>query len=272
MRYLTLLLLYSIQPYLGLAQLVDTTRAVKLEGAINFRDIGNYVTVSGKKVKKGLLFRSADLSKLTNDDQKILEKLHIQYDFDFRGPYEVKSAPDKIPSTIERISLPAGSETIGDSNYMRDMVKKIKDSAFILSFYNNISSFKERYQPLFDSLLSFKSEKALVFHCTAGKDRTGIAAALILYSLGVDEQTILNDYELTNFYRREENEKTIAQMQKFYGMSYSNASALMAANREYLKSTFNTIKNQYGSLDYYLEKVMGLDNNKIFILRSYYTR
>lgn len=272
MKYLLKLFLFILITTKSLAQIEDTSRSVKLEGAINFRDIGNYYTNSGKIVKKGLLFRSADLSKLTENDLKHIQNLHIEYDFDFRGPYEVKTAPDKLPLNVNRISLPSGSETIGDSNYMKEMSKKLKDTGFILSFYKNIEPFKERYKPLFDSLLSFKGKKSLVFHCTAGKDRTGIAAALILYALGVNEQTILEDYEATNYYRKAENEKTIIQMQKFYGMDNKTASSLMAADKSYLQSTFDVIRSQYVSLDLYLEKVMGLSNKKIRLLRSYYIK
>lgn len=255
------------------AQISDSsTRMVKLEGAINFRDIGGYKTSSGKIVKSGILYRSADLSKLTENDLKKIESIKIKYDFDFRGPYEVKSAPDKIPADVIRIALPAGSETVGDSTYMKEMSKRLKDESFILSFYNNISPFGDRYKPVFDSLLSFKANQALVFHCTAGKDRTGIAAALILYALGVDEETIINDYEATNYYRKDENAKTINQMKRFYGMDDKTATSLMAAKREYIQSTFDTIKSQYGTIDQYLEKVMDLNGKKIRLLRKYYTR
>lgn len=253
------------------AQIIDSSRMVKLQGAINFRDIGNYKTNSGRTVKNGILFRSADLSKLTDNDLKIITGLNIQYNFDFRGPYEIKSSPDILPKNVESIQLSAGSETIGDSLYMKEMSKKMKDSSFILSFYNNISPFRDRYKPLFDSLLSFKGKKAIVFHCTAGKDRTGIAAALILYALGVDKKTILDDYEATNYYRKDANEKTINQLQKFYGIDLQSANNLMTANRAYLESTFKTIENQYGSVESYFDKIMGLNKNKIRSLRLYYT-
>lgn len=254
------------------AQLVDSNiREVKLQGAINFRDIGGYKTKNGKKVKFGLLYRSAALNTLTEEDLSKIASLHIKYDFDFRGPYEVKAAPDKIPVGTLRISLPSGSENVGDSNYMKNMSKYMKSDSFLISFYNVLTPFKDRYMPLFDSLISNKNASPILFHCTAGKDRTGIAAALILYALGVDEETIFNDYEATNFYRRNENAKAIAQMIKYYGMDEKTASAMMAAKKEYIESTFTTIKAQYGTIDNYLEKVMGLNHKKIKQLRAIYT-
>ena len=254
------------------AQIADSSiREIKLQGAVNFRDIGGYKTQDGKTVKTGLLYRSAALNTLSDDDLSKLASLHIKYDFDFRGPYEVKTAPDKIPAGTLRISLPAGSENIGDSNYMKNMGKYMKSDSFLVSFYTNLNPFKDRYTPLFDSLLANKSVSPILFHCTAGKDRTGIAAALILYALGVDETTIFNDYEATNYYRRNENTKAIAQMIKYYGMDEQTAASMMGAKREYIQSTFFTIKAGYGSIENYLDKVMGLNAQKIKQLRKLYT-
>jgi protein-tyrosine phosphatase len=253
-------------------QLVDSnSREIKLQGAVNFRDIGGYSTKDGKKVKMGLLYRSAALNTLTDADLVKIAALNIKYDFDFRGPYEVKTAPDKIPVGTMRISLPAGSENIGDSNYMKNMGRYMKSDSFLISFYTVLTPFKDRYMPLFDSLVSNKNASPILFHCTAGKDRTGIAAALILYALGVDEETIYNDYEATNYYRRNENAKAIAQMTKYYGMDEKTASSMMGAKKEYIQSTFTTIKAQYGSIDKYLEKVMGLNAKKIKQLKAIYT-
>ncbi len=255
------------------AQIADSSiREIKLQGAVNFRDLGGYQTKEGKTVKMGLLFRSAALNTLTDADVAKIASLHIKYDFDFRGPYEVKTAPDKIPAGTRRISLPAGSENVGDSNYMKNMSKYMKSDSFLVSFYTVLTPYKDRYTPLFDSLIANKNASPMLFHCTAGKDRTGIAAAFILYALGVNEETIFDDYEATNYYRRNENAKAIAQMTKYYGMDEKVATSMMGAKREYIKATFTTIKAQYGTMENYLEKVLGLNSKKIKQLRLIYTR
>ena len=254
------------------AQISDSSiREVKLQGAVNFRDLGGYKTKEGKHVKTAVIYRSAALNTLSDADIAKVADLNIKYDFDFRGPYEVKTAPDKIPANTKRISLPAGSENVGDSNYMKNMGRYMKSDSFLISFYTVLTPFKDRYAPLFDSLLANKFSSPILFHCTAGKDRTGIAAALILYALGVDEETIFNDYEATNYYRRNENAKAIAQMTKYYGLDEKTATSMMGAKRSYIQSTFTTIKSQYGTIDNYLEKVMGLNDKKIKQLRELYT-
>lgn len=273
MKKFTLSLLALLVSFYSISQIADSSiREVKLEGAVNFRDIGGYKTKDGKKVKMNILYRSAALNTLTDNDLDKLSALNIKYNFDFRGPYEVKTAQDKMPANTIRISLPAGSENIGDSNYMKNMGNLIKSDSFLLNFYTNLTPFKDRYTPLFDSLLANKTQSPILFHCTAGKDRTGIAAALILYALGVDDQTIFEDYEATNYYRRNENARTIAQMTKFYGLDEKTAGNLMGAKKEYISATFSTIKAQYGTIDNYLEKELGLTTSKINKLRKAYTK
>lgn len=266
-----LLLLWLAQPLFGFAQIADSTkREIKLQGAINFRDVGGYPTREGKQVKWGKIYRSAALNKLTDADIQKLQSLSLARVADFRGPYEVSAAPDKLPACATRISLPAGSEHVGDSNYMKNMAQQMRNDSFIIQFYSGIAPFRERYRPLFNELLTLHKDSALLFHCTAGKDRTGIAAALVLYALGVDEKIIMQDYEATNYYRAAENEKAITGIMKGYGINEAAARNMMAAKQDYLQATFTAIKHQYGSIDNYLEKEMGLDTASRKKLKALY--
>jgi protein-tyrosine phosphatase len=120
---------------------------------------------------------------------------------------------------------------------------------------------------VFDQLLVLETDKALMIHCTAGKDRTGVGAALILYALGVNEETIIKDYELTNQYRKELNEQTVKLMTA-QGVPENSARSMMAAKAEYLNAAFDAIKKQFGSVDLFLEKEIGLDAGKRKLLQS----
>lgn len=264
--------LLVVLPFLAGAQIADSAkREVKLQGAINFRDIGGYPTRDGKHVKWGKLYRSAAINKLTEQDLSSLDNLAISRVVDFRGPYEAAAAPDKVPAHAKRISLPAGSETIGDSSSMRNMLlTAMKGDSGLIAFYRNLHPFQARYKPLFQQLLVLPPDSALLFHCSAGKDRTGIAAALILYTLGVDEQTIMDDYMATNHYRQKENEKAIPMMVKAYGLPDEAAKRMMAAKETYLNATFAAIREKYGSVENYLEKEMGLDKRNREELKGKY--
>lgn len=246
-------------------------RLISLQGGINFRDLGGYINKEGKQVKWGKLFRSADISKLTDEDLKVITALHIILDCDLRGDPEVKAAPDKIPSGTVRISLPAGSENTGTG--MGELMKYMKNEntadSMMLVFYTQTSHFQKKYKPMFDRLLTLGPDEAILFHCAAGKDRTGVGAALILFALGVDESIIYQDYELTNVYRQVSNDQYI-KLLSTQGVSENAARIFMSADPKYLRATFDSLKKQYGSIDAFLESEMGLNQNDLHRLRSLY--
>ncbi|HEY4325582.1 MAG TPA: tyrosine-protein phosphatase [Mucilaginibacter sp.] len=248
-------------------QIADSSkRRVILQGAANFRDLGGYKTKDGLHVKWNEIYRSADISKLTDADLVVLKNRNITYDVDLRGTQESAQAPDKLNPGTDYILCPAGSNNMGMFRTMSKLKGNGGDSLMV-SYYSNIDSLALRYKPFFDKLLGFPSSEALVFHCTAGKDRTGIAAALLLYALGVPYDTILKDYEATNYYRNGENDKATAQIVKMH-IDQDVAKSMMAAKKEYLDATFNAINKQYGSVDNYLTTQIGLDDRKIALLKK----
>jgi protein-tyrosine phosphatase len=251
------------------AQIADSAkRHVILQGTANFRDLGGYKTKDGHHVKWGEIYRSADISKLTDVDLAVLKNRNITYDVDLRGNLESAQAPDKLNPGTDYILCPAGSNNLGAMMKGLTTLKGNGGDSLIIAFYSNIDSLALRYRPFFDKLLDLPTDQALVFHCTAGKDRTGIAAALLLYSLGVPYDTIIKDYVATNYYRRTENVKTTTQMVKFMHADEEVAKSMMAAKKEYLDATFTAITKQYGSIDNYLKTQIGLDDQKIALLKK----
>lgn len=250
-------------------QIADSAkRHVVLEGAANFRDLGGYATADGHHVKWGKIYRSADISKLTAADLAILQERKITYDVDLRGHQESAQAPDKLNPNTNYILCPAGSDSLG--NWMKGLSglkgKQAGDSLMTV-FYDNTTYLGARYKPFFGKLIDLPVDQSLVFHCTAGKDRTGIGAALLLYVLGVPYNTIMEDYLATNYYRKTENEKMIK------GMAYAHidkdvATEMAAVRKEYLDSTFDAIKKKYGSVDNFLRTQAGLDDQKIALLKK----
>jgi protein-tyrosine phosphatase len=268
MKKLTAYFIFLMTMFSADAQIADSSRReIKLQGVVNFRDIGGYETKDGHHVKWGKLYRSADLSHVTASGLDTLSRLSIAYIADFRGPAEVKTAPDKIPFSATRVSLPAGSEHTGDSNYMKQMLLSAKDSGLI-PFYSDIHALGDRYKPLFAELLQVSPDSAVLFHCTAGKDRTGIAAALILYALNVKEDKIMEDYLASAYYRKKETERSIKGMMAVYKMDEAAARNLMGVKESYLTATYDAIVAQYGSIDNYLDKVMGLTPEKRRLLQQ----
>lgn len=251
------------------AQIADSAqRHVVLQGAANFRDLGGYKTADGRQVKWGKVYRSADISKLTTTDLAELEKRHVKYDVDLRGHQESAQAPDKLNPGTDYVLCPAGSDSL--STMTRDFAAHKPADSIMLAFYNNTRYLADRYKPFFQKLMAAPADDALVFHCTAGKDRTGIAAALFLYSLGVPYNTIVSDYTATNYYRQNENAKTVAAISAMMNIDKESAKKMMGAKPEYIAATFDAIKKQYGSVDNFLKNQIGLSNKDLKQLRDKY--
>lgn len=268
-----LIVLESPHPILQLEMangksLYAAPREVKLEGAVNFRDIGGYSTKDGRQVRYGKIYRSADISKLSEPDVSIVRELGIQMVCDLRGQQEAALAPDKLPEGTGYLLLPAGSENIGGSaSYMKYMNTPERADSLMRSFYSKTDHLTKKYKPMFDQLIVLKKDDALLFHCTAGKDRTGVGAALVLYALGVDEAIIYKDYEATNEYRKGSNQQFI-KMLTAQGISEQAAKSMMAADSTYLKSAMDAITKNYGSVDLFLQNEMGLTADKKALLKS----
>lgn len=265
----SLILFFALIAQVSYSQ--DTTlvfspkRQVKLEGGSNFRDLGGYPTTEGKTVKWGHIYRSADVSKLTDNDLKTLSDLHLATVCDLRGPDELKTNPDKLPAGVQYINLPAGSEsTKVNMNY-----GAMNRDSMMLSFYTKTDHLKAKYKPMFDQLLALPNDKSLMFHCTAGKDRTGMGAALVLSALGVDRNYIVADYAATNVFWKDAREKMLAAMAQ-RGMDSSALKPMLAADPKYLEYFLNTIDSYYGSMKKFLETEMELTPEKITQLKMHY--
>lgn len=265
------LLFFFLLPALPvLSQVADSSlRRVPVEGSINFRDLGGYATGDGHHVKWKVLYRSADISKLTPADLDTLNARRIRYDVDLRGVTESAQAPDKLNPGTDYILCPAGSDSVNKMfQHLAGMTQG--GDSLMMAFYTNTTYFTARYKPFFGKLLVLPAGDALLFHCTAGKDRTGIAAALLLYALGVPYATIRQDYEATNYYRAPDNDRMVGAMVTGMHIGEPVARALMSANGIYLDASFDAIRAQYGSIDRYLSEQLGLNGEKLRILKAKY--
>jgi protein-tyrosine phosphatase len=252
------------------AQVADSLqRKVFLQGATNFRDMGGYTTSNGLKVIWGKVYRSADLSKLTPQDLEEFEKRKIKTVVDFRGPIEIKQAPDKLTSNVKVINLPAGSHQVNPNGIYLQLKTKVATDSMMRSFYGVTDSLAFRYKPFFATLLTQPAESALLFHCTAGKDRTGIGAAFFLIALGVPKEQVMADYVASNYYRSDENKRMIPRL-KSVGFSEEMVQDLMGVKESYLETTFQSIIAKYGSLETYFQKELGLGKKELARLQNLY--
>lgn len=256
---------YSLQ-----AQVEDSTkRVLKLDGAVNVRDLGGYQTENGKTVNWGMVYRSADISKLTDIDLTILMSKQISTIVDLREDSEQSQSPDRLPDGVKYVDCSVKEMDNGMSQWIAAMQKAESGDSLFVAFMQKTNHLGEKFSPLFQSLLNVENDKAVLFHCTAGKDRTGIASALFLYALGVPYSTIEADYLASNIYRKSDNERMLKMMVSM-GLKENVANDIMLVKPHYLKATFDAIIADYGSVEKFLEKELGVGKKELELLRKKY--
>ena len=248
-----------------------------IEKKRNLRDLGGYKTQNGKHVKKGYFFRSSRLMDFDQAELKILNSLNIKKIYDLRSKEEVKDSPDPTLKGAEYIHSSAAARADGtEVNFSpaaliaENVYSKECNDEFTHKVYGNLP-FSYAYKRMFEDIVA--GNVPILFHCSAGKDRTGIAAILILLALGVDEETAMYDYMLTNEYRKEYIERfkkdfpltkldgELAGMLLAYeGVTYTNA--------DY---SLKRIKEKYENYDEHFEKEYNLDKDALQRLRDLYT-
>lgn len=258
---------------------VAAERLVPLEGTLNFRDLGGYRTADGRQVRWGRVFRSDALGQLTDADLTYLERLGVRLVCDFRDDYETEKAPSRLPDhpdlRMERFPIGAGGDTTvtgGRKDGLTDLVLAGElgevSPEMLGDFY--VGMLEGRSEPLVAVLerVADPANHPLVFHCTAGKDRTGVLAAILLAVLGVPDETILDDYELTDRYRTPHRIAEIEPRLAAAGVELDKVRALFSAERRVLARTLATLEERYGSVPAFLTGPAGMDPATLERLRS----
>lgn len=251
-------------------------RIVKLDGPLNFRDVGGYRNQNGQTVKWNKIYRSDSLSSLTASDQVKLAQLAITVDCDLRSEYEKSSAPDTSWPDVEYVDLPVYSDSIDDNQNNHRVyrflhhIPDMQDN-FIGRIYQQTllsSHSQEMFARIFAELLELPENEALVYHCSAGKDRTGMVSALILMALDVDDDTIARDYLLTNklydfaVSRQLPSNDEITQMVSKMNVTKGEGIAI--------RGITETVRGGWGDFATFFNKVLGFSTEDLAQLRRMY--
>lgn len=251
--------------------MVENERMLPLKGARNFRDFGGYPTQLGGTVKRDRLFRSGQLSRLTDAGYETLAPYDIRFVFDFRRPMEQERHPtdwrSKSPPEILLLPIFDGQEHFQDPE-VNATIRQKPEVAREMSIENygrmgSSPALIDRYRQMF-ARISETPDEAFLIHCSGGKDRTGVGAALILSALGVDRETIMEDYLLTN---------TVLSPEARYKVGVSTYGGLgdrsvewdpkaidhlIVVEPAYLEATFSAAEESFGSLDAFLSDGLGV--------------
>ena len=228
----------------------------------NFRELAYF------NMKKGLLFRSDVLYHLNPKEKALLRDNNIKVVIDLRGKDEVEHLKDTNIKAINFINIPMlpDNEDGNDSPLKTVTIKHMTLPDMDFAYRQLVmKDRKEAWSKIFDILLNNK-EGAVLFHCSAGKDRTGVVSAVILTALGIDKETIYQDYLLTN-------EKPLYYKKMALQMDPESREIFLdyfQAKKEYLDATFDEIDKEYGTFDKFLLECCLIDKNKLNILKDKY--
>ncbi|MFD8882550.1 tyrosine-protein phosphatase [Streptomyces erythrochromogenes] len=239
-------------------------RLVKLEGTANFRDAGGYRTSTGQWVRMGEVYRSDALDKLTPNDLAKLQRLHVRTVFDLRMEDERTKDADKVPAGAAYVvaDVFAGSGSFRTMPRTPDeAVKAMVDAERAMV---SGAGGKKAYTQVLEGIERDRA-RSVLFHCTAGKDRTGWAGAALLTALGVPRQTVEADYLASNDYRRAANDAILSHLPAQQAAVYK---PLLDVRPEYLNAGYDEVRATYGSFDRYLKDGLGIDARELKQLKK----
>lgn len=252
------------------------TVTLPLQGSPNFRDIGGYEAADGRRVRRNILFRSGHLAHLTDSDVMTLEQLGIRTVVDFRPDFDVDLfGEDRLPADVEQLSIP-----IGDHENHQDFYDKIKAGDFTHladlaaasreMIGNNATDFGALLR-----LIAEREKLPLVFHCIGGKDRTGVATALILSLVGVPWEKVREDYLRSNEATKGMLEEQVSRLSAGkVPVGHSTEENIAALRRffvlepGYIDAALEEIERIAGSFDRYVTEWLGLSAEQVAAIRD----
>ncbi|MBP0980300.1 MAG: tyrosine-protein phosphatase [Oscillospiraceae bacterium] len=265
-------------------------RILNLQGVLNARELGGLPLTGGKTVKHGKIIRTGRLSNLTVDDRKLLKDVwNVTRIVDLRNNREIAEYPDmELEGAVyQQIAIiPGEKEGISREDHGMDPIDRAIIRAENLHKNGGAKGLLEgmygqmacddycidRIKDFFDMMLEH-DEGAFIWHCTSGKDRTGVTGALILYALGADMETIKEDYLYTNQQNRQYRGIVLDKMRakNASDIRVEEIRILESVDWAYIESFMDGVTKKYGSVDAFLSDRLQLDCDKIAILKNKYT-
>lgn len=276
------------------AEASENSQSLSLTGVDNARELGGYTTEDGKTVKRGVLLRTAKLVNATEEDiARLLSAYHLAVDVDFRGDNEVGRAPDPVMEGVEYLNIHILDDSMGPSEELEAEIAALEAQGVEIDKITEIRLFmkyggftdqiyvdflssdvgKAGYSRFFQALLALPEDGAILFHCSQGKDRTGCGAMLILFALGVDEETVMADFMLTNEY----NAALIAEERQYLienGVGEDELETFMKSMDqvfpEFMENAIQWMTEAYGSPLGYITGALGVTDEDIQLLRDHF--
>ncbi len=242
-------------------------RRIKLDSIPNLRDLGGIRTTDGRVIRRGMLLRSAHLHDAGAEDMgELKDSYHLKKVIDLRTPFESGQKPDVKSEGVECLMYPVFRDEVlgithGKQTGVQELEKKLPSMENMYSLLALDEHACEMISAVLHEIMEHEYESgSVLWHCTEGKDRCGVISALTLLALHVDQDTVYEDYLMTN----ETNDKKSKMLyEKLIAEGKSEEFALAVsrmylAKREYLDAFFRTVETKYGSVDRFFSEKLGI--------------
>jgi protein-tyrosine phosphatase len=249
-------------------------RLVALEGGQNFRDMGGYGTADGRSVKWRVLYRSGSMHHLTGEDLATLRDLGIQTIVDLRSTNEREREPlgeaDGFAPVVFADPYVFATSQLGQALPSSGMEAEHARGAFERAYTHIPYQFAKQFRDIFSQLLDGKVP--IVINCSGGKDRTGVAAALVLTALGVPREAVVEDYLLSQLHFRPKMaaRSPVGGDRRWQNMPPELMDVLRGVQQSYLEAAFRSIDDRSGGLEAYFQSELGLAPSDLERLKDLY--
>lgn len=236
-------------------------RVLPLEGVYNFRDMGGLKARDGRKVKKGLLFRSAELTGMTSNDKTNLRPLNLKLIYDYRDMAEavVKPDPQIGNERHERVAVNGQDKSTAKDEWDPETFYKTFTREKFAQVYREMPIQNASYKRLMHLFAKPEQNLPVLHHCAGGRDRTGVGAMLLLRTLGVSFETIMEDYLFSNKTLVAYHQELFEEAAQFVsGAQLKQFEEGFMLNEQYLDASIDSIFSTYGKFGKYLEKEFGI--------------
>lgn len=254
----------------------------KIKHLAAFRDLGGIETKDGKKIKRKKLFRSGHHGKLTRAEAELMRTFFGVTDIvDLRSPSEISERPDVTSKKIKFRHLPSLNDEENPSINRKNRYSELKrlmskeggTRAHLCRVYRMLATNEmaiASHRELFNTII--ESRGGVLWHCTQGKDRTGVATALVLSALGVSREVVKKDYMLYNSKAAVKNFFIFLAMSIMFigSKKASSLNYLLTANEDYIDAFFDQIESNYGTVERYINEALCIDGDRLSLMRRKY--
>ena len=253
----------------GQGFIVAAERRLKMDGPDNFRDLGGYPTADGSHTRWGHAFRSDRLDELSANDQALIESLGVSTVFDLRSNGEVRASPDRLPSGIKYVHLPMSSDVAQQRSMLARIIDgtlaKFDDDDMSAGYLGMLDGFGEYFVEVINEIAE---GRRILFHCTAGKDRTGVMAMVLLGLAGVTEPYLLDDYEISQHYRQHNSDSSFQDQIRAAGFNPDDFETMWQSPRAVMRQTLEGLRQRWGDHASFLNSI-GASDEMVTAARSH---